>query len=296
VIYSYQSIIGYSKESMKGKTRMLHRIYHLLRLNSLKRRLRFWFIFLLLLFIILGYVPFILYAKEYREIEAQNNIQQTINLQQLVIDKWFEDKVSTILTISQMSDVRAIDKKKIKKALETVAEHQPEFSRIVFVNKQGVTEIDSSGSPSIDISDRIYFQEARKGNSYVTDVLIERQSNQDVIIFSSPILDDEQKFQGLILGSVRLDTINQVMKKFRFSETGQTYLVNREGMLLTQLRFPSVVEEKGTNAGNGTKINTEIFGQAMQGKKVTQSYQDYRGSTVFGDYRWVNGGQWLIIG
>ena len=99
---------------------MLHRIYHLLRLNSLKRRLRFWFIFLILLFIVLGYVPFMLYGKEYREIEAQNNIQQTINLQQLVIDKWFEDKVSTILTISQLPDVKAIEKEKMKKALETV--------------------------------------------------------------------------------------------------------------------------------------------------------------------------------
>ena len=125
-----------------------------------------------------------------------------------------------------------------------MTEHQPEFSRIVFVNKQGVTEINSSGAPSIDISDRIYFQEAKKGNSYVTDVLVGRQSNQDVIIFSSPIFDDEQRFQGLILGSVRLDTINQVMKKFRFSETGQTYLVNREGMLLTQPRFPSGVERE----------------------------------------------------
>ncbi|MBP1933659.1 PAS domain S-box protein [Ammoniphilus resinae] len=34
----------------------------------------------------------------------------------------------------------------------------------------------------------------------------------------------------------------------------------------------------------------------MQGKQVTQSYPDYRGETVFGDYRWVNGHKWLIIG
>ena len=54
--------------------------------------------------------------------------------------------------------------------------------------------------------------------------------------------------------------------------------------------------EKETNASNHAKISTEIFRQAMQDKNVTGSYQNYRGSTVFGDYRWVNNDKWLIIG
>ncbi len=63
---------------------MLGRIYDLLFLNSLKKRLRFWFILLIVLLVGLSYLPFILFGKEYREIEAQNNIQQMINLQQLM--------------------------------------------------------------------------------------------------------------------------------------------------------------------------------------------------------------------
>ena len=127
-------------------------------------------------------------------------------------------------------------------------------------------------------------------------MLIGRQSNQDIIVFSSPVFDNEQKFQGLIFGAVRLDTINKVMEKFHFSETGQTYLVNREGMLLTETRFPGEVKEEETSTNFSVSINTEIFRQAIQDKSVTGSYQDYRGSTVFGDYRWVNDGKWLIIG
>ena len=210
---------------------MLHRIYGLLHLNNLKSILRFWIILLILLFIVLSYLPFTLYGKEYREIEAQDNIQQTINLQQLVIDKWFEDKVSTILTISQLTVVREMEKGKMQQVVKLIDDQYTEFSHIAFANTQGIIEIDSAGSSGIDISDRPYFQEALKGNSYITDVLIGKQSNKDVIVFSSPVFDNEQRLQGLIVGAVRLDTINKVMKKFRFSETGQTYLVNREGML-----------------------------------------------------------------
>jgi PAS domain S-box-containing protein len=250
---------------MEGTMKMINKIHHLFRLNTLKRRLRFWFILLILLFVVLRFISLNLYEKVFLQIQAHNNIQQIINLQQLVIDKWFEDKSTTIQAISQLPDVRALDEGKMKKVLETFHDHYTEFSSIAFVNKQGVSEINTSRPPGVDFSDRRYYQEAKKG-------------------------------QGLILGSVRLDSINKVMEKLHFSETGQTYLVNREGMLLTEPRFPSPVMKKETNTDFSTKINTEIFHQASQGKSVIQSYQDYRGSIVFGDYRWVNDHKWLIIG
>lgn len=272
------------------------RIYHLLNLNTLKRRLRFWFVFFILLFLLLSFLPFVIYGKEFREAEAQNNIQQMINLQKLTIEKWFDERTANITIISQLPIVREKNKEKMKQVLEMFDHSHTEFNGIVFVNKNGISEVDTSGPTGINLSDRMYFQEAQKGRSFVTDVLIGRQSNQAIIIFSSPVFDYQQKFQGLIFGAVRLDTINEVMKKFRFSETGQTYLINREGLILTELRFPSQLIQDGINVGFGAKINTEIYRLAMQGIQVTQSYPDYRGKTVFGDYRWVNDHKWLIIG
>ncbi len=275
---------------------MLARIYYLLHLNSLKRRIRFWFIFLILLFVLLSSLPFLIYGKQFREEEAQDNIQQMINLQQIVIDKWFDERMSNIRTISQLPTVRAGQKEKLKQVLETFDTNETEFTGIVFVNKHGVSEIDTTGPIGIDLSDRHYFLEAKKGNSNITDVLIGRQSNQAIIIFSSPVFDYQQRFQGLIFGAVQLHTINGVMKNFRFSETGQTYLVNRDGLLLTELRFSGQPNQEATKNSFGKKIDTEIFLQAIQGKTVNHSYQDYRGTTVLGDYRWVNDHKWLIIG
>lgn len=281
---------------MEGTMKMIRRIHHLFRLNTLKKRLRFWFICLILLCVGLRFISLNLYEKEFLEIQAHNNIKQVINLQQLVINKWFEDKSSTIQTLAQLPDVRGLDEEKMKRVLQTFREHNTEFSGIAFVNKQGVSEINTSGPPGVNLSDRLYFQEAKKGHSYVSDVLIGRQSHQKIITFSSPVYDNEQRFQGLILGSVRVDSINKVMEKLHFSETGQTYLVNREGMLLTEPRFLDPAMKKGTITDFSTKINTEIFRQAIQGKNVIKSYQDYRGAIVFGDYRWVNNHKWLIIG
>src|SRR6476620_1568203 len=127
--------------------KMIHKIHHLFRLNTLKRRLRFWLILILILFVVLRFISLNLYEKAFLEIQAHNNIQQIINLQQLVIDKWFEDKSSTIQAISQLPDIRGLDEGKMKKALETFHDHYTEFSGIAFVNKQGVSEMNTSGPP-----------------------------------------------------------------------------------------------------------------------------------------------------
>lgn len=274
---------------------MLVNVYNLFRLYSLKRRLRFWLICLILLSLFLSYIPFTIYFKEFREKEAQNNIQQMINLQQLFIENWFDEKITDIRTVSQLPVVKVMEKGKMKQALETFDSNHTEFNGLVFVNTRGVSEIDTSGPTGIDLSDRVYFQEAKKGKSYVSDVLIGRQSNQAIIIFSSPVFDYKQRFQGLIFGAVRLNTINEVMKKFRFSKTGQTYLVNKEGHLLTDLRFTYPSNQQG-NVSLNRKIDTDIINLALKGKNVTESYLDYRGATVLGDYRWVNDKKWLVIG
>lgn len=272
------------------------KIYHLFRLNSLKRELRFGFTFLIVLFVVLSYIPFTLYAKEFREIEAMNNIDQVINKEQMVIDNWFDERMKNIHTLSQLPIVKAVDKEKMKIALKLIDDNYSDFNGIGFINNQGMSEIDTLGQAGMDLSDQRYFLEAKKGKSYVSDVQIERHSNQPIIIFSSPVYDNDQRFQGLIFGAVRLDIINEVMKQFQFGKTGQTYLVNRNGQLLTNLRFPRQSIQKEKSKGSIEKVNTEIFQLALHGKKETKSYRDYRGVIVFGDYRWVNNDKWLIIG
>lgn len=268
---------------------MLQRIYHLLRLHSLKRRLCFWFICLFLL-LFSSVIPFTFYVTDFREQEAHNNIQQMISLQQLFIDNWFNEKVADIQFISQLPVVKSMNKEKIEETLNFFSKTHTEFHNIVYINKHGVSEVSTSESTGIDFSDREYFQEAKKGNSFISDVLIGKQTKQPIITFSSPVFDVKNEFQGLIFGAVYIDTINKVMEKFSMNNSGKTYLITQDGMLLTEPKFAY------STTSPFTKINTEILTLAIQNKNVTKSYEDYNGITVFGDYRWVNDDKWLIIG
>lgn len=265
---------------------LFNRVFNYIPIHSLKGRLRFWFTILIVLLILLSSFPFLLVGKGHRENEAKASIEQMINLQQLVIENWFTERMADILTISSLPVVTSLDMEGMSEALEIFDSNHTDFSGIVYVNQSGITEIDTTGTPGLDVLDRIYFQEAEKGHTYVTDVLIGRNSNEPIIIFSSPIMDKENHFLGLVFGSVRLDTINQVMDQFQLSNSRDTYLVNREGMLITESKI----------GGFGQKIDTDIMKLALAGEPVYEKYTDSLGEMVLGDYRWVNDNKWLIIG
>lgn len=234
-----------------------------------------------------------------RKAEVVSNLQETIRLQQLFIDNWFEKRAENIDYLANLPSVKAGDKERMKVALQTFVDKQKEFAAIVFINKHGITEIDTSAKPGVNLSDRQYFKEGEKGNHYISEVLIGRTSGQPIVIFSSPVFDKEHEFMGVVFGSVRLMTIDMIMKQFHFGETGETYLVDQEGLMLTESRYTPQLLAEGKITENPRmkmKVNTEIYYRAVAGLPVLDEYVNYRGEKVFGTYKWINHNKWLIIG
>ncbi|WP_049665679.1 diguanylate cyclase domain-containing protein [Bacillus sp. FJAT-27231] len=264
----------------------LNRIVHLFQISSLKGRLRFWFICFTVVFVLLASIPLVIIERSQKREEANVAIEKTMNLQQLVIDNWFEDRLADIKSISELPTVKAGDIAKMEGALKAVDKNHPEFSGIVYVNKNGITEVDTTGLIGLDLSDRPYFKEAKKGKIFITDVLIGRQSNKPIIIFSVPVYNEAGHFQGLVFGPVPIKTINNIMRQYQDSSR-ETYLVERNGMLISESRQGKI----------GKNIKSEIYKQALAGSNIkSQFYTAPNGETVLGDYRWVHDNQWLIIG
>lgn len=264
---------------------LFNRIVSLLGITSLKGRLRFWFICFLVLLVLLASFPFVILGKMQKREDAKIELEKMINLQQIVINNWFEEKLADIRSIAELPTFKEKDFGKMKEALEVFDYNHTEFSGMVFVNEEGKTEIDTSGPIGIDLSDRQYFKEAKKGDSYITDILIGRQSNKPIIIISVPIYGYTGQFQGLVFGSVPITTIDNIMEQFQ-DNSRETYLVDREGMLITKSRQGEI----------GDAIYTEIYKQALTENRVNKFYQTQNGDRVLGDYRWVHHHKWLIIG
>jgi diguanylate cyclase (GGDEF)-like protein/PAS domain S-box-containing protein len=208
-----------------------------------------------------------------------------------MIEDWFNNHAGQIKTFSELQSTKDGDVEVIKKNIETFSRNNSEFWWLSFIDVNGLTY------DGADVSDREYFKQGLLGSSYTTDVFYSRVTNTPVILFSSPIFDRGGNVIGVVAGSVKLTTISKTMEQFQFGSTGESYLVDRNGIMVTPTRLTSDVATRGIPNTNGriSVKGTYGFEQAIQGMSGSEVYTDFRGQRVFGAFSAIGNPNWTII-
>ena len=105
------------------------------------------------------------------------------------------------------------------------------------------------------------------------------------------MLGDQNDFKGAVLGVVTLEMLNSLMKQLSFGETGEVYVLDSEGNIVTASNDTSKNEEF-VNA----PMKTEIIQRAKTGSTSNDSYIGFRGERVYGQYKWSTGKSWVVVG
>lgn len=219
------------------------------------------------------------------------NFEQTINIQRSMIENWFVRHAEQVKAFSELQSSQDRDMERTEKNIEAFLRNNSEFSGLTFI---GVNGLAPNG---IDISDREYFKQSIRGKSFITDVIYGRATNTPYIVFSSPVFDPGGNVIGVIVGSVTLTTVSKTVEQFQFGSTGETYLVDRNGMMVTSARLTGDTATRGVQNTNERIIvkGTLGFEQAMQGKSGSAVYTNFRGQRVFGAYSPIGNLNWSII-
>ncbi|MDQ0886825.1 signal transduction histidine kinase [Paenibacillus sp. V4I9] len=264
-------------------------LLRLLRLQSLKARLRFLGITLVLM---VGLLTISSYSfLEYRQTESNqiNSMRKDSAIQQTAIDSWVAARASEIRNLANLQSTIELDIDDIKNNFTFFASHQQEFEAVSFANKEGIVEFSTMNQIGAYFSERTYLEEAAKGSEYISDVLLGKVTNQPMILFSAPVMNRKKQFEGVIYGTVTLKTIDKLMEQFRYGDSGESYLIDRNGYLITELRF------EGNWKRLEFQLNSDILERAKQGIQATSTYESYRGKQVFGTYQSVNNGKWIAV-
>lgn len=263
----------------------LHRV---LKLRTLKQRLRFWvgFTIVSLGLLILGSTYLVEVYQKTRE--TDRHLKETLAVQQLFIERWTADHSSQIRYLSKNIAVHGHNQENIAELFHSFISSQDEFAAVVYVEPSGITSVDSDGTPGVNVSDRAYFQAAKEGREFVTDVIIGKSSGKPIVIFSSPVTDEEGKFGGLVFGSIHITNLERLMGQFKFGDSGETYLLDRLGRFVTSPREYPVQPLSVAN-------RTEVYDRAVSHLDTAEPYRNYKGNLVMGQYAWTKDNQWLIV-
>lgn len=269
--------------------------------RTLQRQFQFWTVILI---VIPSVMIMAIYTLGQIEIARGKNLElmnHTVAFQKRLIDLWQGERAATVREISQEPAFRSLDLVNMNSVLQRKQWVDQNFDSLSFINKDGIfiASTLSGGIRFPSAVGRPYFLAAQDGKDYISDVVIGRNSGQPIINFSSPVYDNEGNFQGLILGSVRTTTLENLTHEQMVGQTGEILLVNREGTMITEPQHVNELIAKGLVVGSARmhfKITSDALRNIQLGESGTASWIDYRGNKVLGAYINVPERGWTLIG
>lgn len=106
------------------------------------------------------------------------------------------------------------------------------YEMIFYADHQGNYRT-STGSEG-NVADRDYFQEIMvKGKEWATsEMLISRASGQPIVTMAQVVRDDQNRPQGLVAITLRLETISYIVDGIQIGESGYAMIVDKDGLVL----------------------------------------------------------------
>lgn len=135
-----------------------------------------------------------------------------------------------------------------------------------------------------NVSDQEYFKQAKSGNVYMTDPIIDQSAKKAEIILSAPVKKGDT-VDSVIYFVVSSDFLNDTVKNIQIGNTGSAYIVNKNGATIAHTNIELVL--KSDNAIEDAKSDKSLAKLAAIDQKMIQ------GETGFDEY--VYGGKNKIL-
>ncbi|MDO8140340.1 MAG: PAS domain S-box protein [Candidatus Brocadiales bacterium] len=201
------------------------------------------------------------------------------------------------------------DYSKIIQYLETL-KIKYDYEGIFICDKKGMITIATMDEPvGRDVSEKDYFRSAITGNLFISEIVLSevpimnefgnKELGVPTMFASAPLKDDNGDITGIFCIRVDVSSLNNLMLSLKLGKTGETYLVNKEGYMVTESRFADDLRKQGLVKNRCTlalKLICTETGELTSGVKQcvagnngfdAKGYKDYRGKTVLGVWRWL---------
>lgn len=262
---------------------------------------------LLLAFVLIALLPVAGVSVTLALVGWQNGQQQAINqleslarIKEAEIDTWadgLETDLDAVLSASQVMPrilmmFRAETQSEsgvfwMRGHFQQEIEQTAQFTELFLVDLTGTvilsTDVAQEGGSH---KDQAYFLEGLKG-FYVELPVYSDAINQVSMVVARPIAGPEGQPLGILAGRVNTATLQRMMgERGWMGLTGEIYLVDRNGVPLTPLRFGDL-DARAALTGGAIAPATQTSGAML--------YDDYRGVPVIGIHHWLPDLQVMLI-
>ncbi len=158
----------------------------------------------------------------------------------------------------------------------------------------------SSNESSIgaDKSTDAYFLGGQK-EAFIKDVYYSQSVKEPLIAVSAPFLDSHTgEFLGVLVARVRLNELNNIVtNRTGLGKTGEIYIVNKYGYMITPSRFTEdAVLKQRVDTENVRRVRLHKDREhVLSEEEMANVFPDYRGQKVLGTHEFIPQMQWAVL-
>ncbi|MFQ5687145.1 MAG: cache domain-containing protein, partial [Candidatus Scalindua sp.] len=303
----------------KGKT-----LFRAFEIKSIKKKT-------ILLFLVLALVPLlvmrlVIYPKAQKALKESliQNLQSVGHKQAELIKGWTEERKGDVRVFAEnpftllATRITMEDKRfwRISKYTHYIR-HEYGYKDILISDAEGIIHVSTTkGKEGTNISEHEYFKKAMSGETYVSGIIPSEipiknkygklETGIPTMVVSTPITD-QNRIMGIVCLRVDVGQISEFLRSIKLGTSGETYLIDKHGYMLTESRFVPYLKRAGL-IKRGTTLELKLINPETG--KLTKSvseclkgfegydgdgYLDYRGVKVIGFWQWIAELDWGII-
>lgn len=190
----------------------------------------------------------------------KSNMVQTAEALTVKTDSWINELTNALAYFSTTHNQMTSN---TEEDLDQFNRQYPVYEMVAIADSNGnVTAASNNVSiANFNIADRVYFKEARKGSTFVSEVLISKVNNTPVFVIARPHRTTEQK-NGVLFASVKIsDFSEKFIEPITVGTSGYAYAIMENGELIAhpdkslllsnKTSSYSFIQDMLNNHGNG---------------------------------------------
>ncbi|MDQ1271964.1 MAG: hypothetical protein QG591_594 [Planctomycetota bacterium] len=252
------------------------------------------------------------------------NLEGVGHKQSELIVRWIEERKSDARIVAENPNVPGVIYKsegsenfyRLLHHLNTLRDAYG-YKEIFICDRLGDLKITTStGKVITNVAGFEFFQKAANGITFVSTIAssvipLENEYGKlelgmPTLYVTTPVIY-EHKIIGIVCLRVDVMEISKLMRSVRLGETGETYLINKDGFMLSESKYLKQLKESGLVQQRTTLelrvVNPETGELTRSAKECVregkghdgEGYIDYRGTMVLGFWQWIPELDWGII-
>ena len=183
----------------------------------------------------------------------------------------------------------------LQKRINNLVQVDDHISRIRVLDKNGDVLASTHLYLGIDTVGNAEIFAYGKTGIYIRDIHISIMTGTKVFSISAPIIVKDEFF-GIVIANIEVENrLYQITTNHTgLGNTGDIYLINKAGYMITPSRF---LKDTFLKQKVNTREAKECFGMSAPAIEHTEidSYKDYRGVSVIGTHRAIEGMDWCLL-